>query len=145
LESYFKKDIIKVPGAGAAGGLGAGLSAFCNAAIKPGFETISEIVQLENTIQKIDLIITGEGKMDYQTKFGKVPFGVAQIAKKYKKPVIGIAGSLGKGYRELYNYGFQSIFSISEQPVSLKYSMENAKSLLFNASERIIRLIFIDQ
>ena len=144
LESHFMNNIIEVPGAGAAGGLGAGLYAFCHAILRPGFETIADIVGLEEAIMETDLVITGEGKLDYQTKFGKVPFGVARMANKYKKPVIGIAGALGKGYQELYNLGFQSIFSISEQPGSLNKSLRNAKSLLFSASERIIRLISID-
>jgi len=144
LESSFGKSIIDEPGAGAAGGLGAGLMTFCNAKLFPGFDTIAEIVQLEKYIQKSDLIITGEGKLDYQTKFGKVPFGVARMAKKVNKPVIGITGTLGKGYKELYRYGFQHIFSISEGIDSLEYSILNARNLLIRASERIIRSISID-
>jgi len=144
LEASFGKSIIDEPGAGAAGGLGAGLKAFCNAKLLPGFETISEIVQLEKLIQESDLIITGEGKLDYQTKFGKVPFGVAQMAKKANKSVIGIAGTLGKDYKELYKYGFQHMFSISEGIESLEYSILNAQNLLIKASERIIQSISID-
>ncbi len=135
--------IINEPGAGAAGGLGAGLMAFCNAKLLPGFETISEIVQLEKFIQKSDLIITGEGKLDYQTKFGKVPYGVALMAKKFNKPVIGVAGTLGNGYEELYKCGFKEIFSISEGIESLEYSILNAKNLLIKTSERIIKAISI--
>jgi glycerate kinase len=141
LESVYGKRIIDVAGAGAAGGLGAGLMGFCNAKLKPGFDTISKIVQLEKAIEASDLVITGEGKLDYQTKFGKVPFGVAQMAKKMKKPVIGIAGKLGKDYKELYNFGFQKIYSISEGIESLEYSIANAESLLINASEKIISSI----
>jgi glycerate kinase len=144
LESHFNKKIMDVEGAGAAGGLGAGLLAFCNATIQPGFDTVSKIVQLEKYLRDTDIIITGEGKLDEQTKFGKVPFGVAQLAKKFDKSVIGIAGSLGDGYQDLYHYGFQSIFSISERPESLDYSIKNAKNLLFNTAERIIRLILMD-
>ena len=144
LESSFGKSIINEPGAGAAGGLGAGLMAFCNAKLFPGFETISEIVQLKKFIQKSDLIITGEGKLDYQTKYGKVPYGVALMAKKFNKPVIGVAGTLGNGYEELYKYGFKEIFSISEGIESLEYSILNAKNLLIKASERIIQNISID-
>lgn len=144
LESVFDKQIVNEPGAGAAGGLGAGLMAFCDAKLLPGFNTISELVQLEKAIEKSDLVITGEGKLDFQTKFGKVPFGVAQMAKKMKKPVIGIAGTLGKDYKELYSFGFHNIYSISEGIESLEYSIANAESLLVNASERIISTIFID-
>jgi glycerate 2-kinase len=143
LENTFEKEIINVSGAGAAGGLGAGLLAFCNASLKPGFSTIADILQLEHRIREADLIITGEGKIDYQTKFGKVPFGVAQLAKKYHKPVIGMAGMLGEGYQELYEFGFQSLVPISEQPGSLESSIKNASNLIFNTAERIIRLIYI--
>jgi glycerate kinase len=143
MEIHFNKEITTLPGAGAAGGLGAGLVAFCNADIRPGFETISEITKLENFIQEADLIFTGEGKLDYQTKFGKVPYGVSQLSKKYNKPVIGIAGSLGKGYMELYKYGFQSILSITEGPVSLEDAITNVRSLISKTAERIIRIISI--
>jgi glycerate kinase len=144
LESVFNKQIVNEPGAGAAGGLGAGLMAFCDGKLLPGFDTISELVQLEKAIEESDLVITGEGKLDYQTKFGKVPFGLAQMAKKMKKPVIGIAGTLGKDCKELYSFGFHNIYSISEGIESLEYSIANAKSLLIKASERIISSIFID-
>ena len=80
----------------------------------------------------------------YQTKFGKVPAGVARLSKKHSKPVIGIAGSLGEGYEELYNFGFQVIFPICERPQSLEYSLKNARSLLKNTAERIIRLISME-
>lgn len=141
LEQVFGKQIISVAGAGAAGGLGAGLIAYCHAEIKNGFDIISKIVNLEDAIRTADLIITGEGKLDKQTKFGKVPFGVAQLAKKYSKPVIGMAGTLGKDHQELYNFGFQSIFSIVDRPQSLEISLSNAKELIINASERIFRLL----
>ena len=145
LEHTFGKPITSLSGTGAAGGLGAGLIAFCNAEIKNGFDIISKIVHLEAAMKTVDLVITGEGKLDKQTKFGKVPFGVAQLAQKYKKPVIGIAGTLGKGYQELYNFGFQSIFSIVDGPQSLEWALENAKQLICNTSERIIRLVFSDR
>jgi glycerate kinase len=144
LESVSGKQIVNEPGAGAAGGLGAGLMAFCNAKIRPGFNTISELIQLEKAIEESDLVITGEGKLDYQTKFGKVPFGVAQMAKKMRKPVIGIAGVLGKDYKELYSFGFHNIYSISEGIESLEYSIKNAENLLIKTSERIISSISID-
>jgi glycerate kinase len=144
LESVSGKQIVNEPGAGAAGGLGAGLMAFCNAKILPGFNTISELIQLEKAIEESDLVITGEGKLDYQTKFGKVPFGVAQMAKKMRKPVIGIAGVLGKDYKELYSFGFHNIYSISEGIESLEYSIKNAENLLIKTSERIISSISID-
>ena len=141
LEKKFNKKIITIAGAGAAGGLGAGLVAFCNADIQPGFETFSEITKIEDYIQEADLILTGEGKLDYQTKFGKVPYGIAQLSRKYNKPVIGIAGSLGEGYEELYEYGFQSIISIMEGPITLEEAIKNSRKLILNSAESIIRMI----
>ena len=88
------KDVDTVPGAGAAGGLGAGLMAFLNASLVKGFDMMAETVGLEEKIRWADLVITGEGKMDGQTRFGKTPFGVAQMAQKYGKPVIGVAGTV---------------------------------------------------
>jgi glycerate kinase len=141
LEKKFNKKIMTLSGAGAAGGLGGGLVAFCNADIQPGFETFSEITKIENYIKDADLILTGEGKLDYQTKFGKVPYGIAQLSRKYNKPVIGIAGSLGEGYEELYEYGFQSIISIMEGPISLEGAIKNSRKLILNSAESIIRMI----
>jgi len=143
LESHFGRKIINIPGSGAAGGLGAGLLGFCNAQMSKGFETIADLVKLESIVKTVDLIITGEGKLDFQTKFGKVPYGVAQIAGKYGKKVIGIAGSLGDGYKDLYTLGFQSIFPIAEGPATLDYCLNHAGTLVRNTSERIIRTILI--
>jgi len=143
LEEITNYKILDLPGAGAAGGLGGGLVAFCNADIRPGFETISEITDIEKFIQSADLVFTGEGKLDYQTKYGKVPYGVAQLSRKYGKPVIGIAGSLGNNYEELYKYGFQGIVSIAEGPISLEDSIKNSKKLITNTAERIVRISFM--
>ncbi|MCG2821421.1 MAG: glycerate kinase, partial [Candidatus Atribacteria bacterium] len=84
------KDVKDIPGAGAAGGLGAGLMAFLDAKLKPGIEIIIEAVKLEEAMKDADLVITGEGKIDIQTIYGKVPVGVAKIAKKYHVPVMAI-------------------------------------------------------
>ncbi|MCK5767306.1 MAG: glycerate kinase, partial [Candidatus Atribacteria bacterium] len=82
------KEVKNIPGAGAAGGLGAGLMAFLDAKLKPGIEIVIETVKLERAVKGADLVITGEGKIDYQTIYGKVPVGVAKIAKKYDVPVV---------------------------------------------------------
>lgn len=144
LEVFYNKKIVNIPGTGAAGGLGAGLLAFCDARMTKGFDTISNIIGLDKYIEEADLVITGEGKLDKQTRFGKVPFGVAQKSLKHGKPVIGIAGTLGEGYQDLYDQGFNSIFSICEGPETPEYCFKNAGELLKNASERIFRLILLD-
>lgn len=131
----------KVPGAGAAGGLGAGLMAFLNARLMKGFDMIADTVGLEEKIMEADLVITGEGKMDGQTQYGKTPFGVAQLALKYGKPVIGIAGTLDDGAQILFEKGFHIIMPIQEKPSDLVYAMNNAPWLLERTGERIGRLL----
>ena len=134
-------DVSGLPGGGAAGGLGAGLVAFSGGKLQPGFNIVKEQTRLDEEIQQADLVITGEGKIDAQTKHGKTPWGVAQIARKYKKPLIAVAGLLGDGYRELYDEGFTSIFALPNGPSSLEDSISNAPDLLADAGERIYRIV----
>ncbi len=136
-------DLQKIKGSGAAGGLGAGLKVFLNAQLKPGFEIIKNIVKLEKQIKKADIVITGEGRIDYQTQFGKTPYGVAQAAVKYNKPVIAIAGSLGERIEELYDKGFGYIVPITDKPMDIEYSMKNAGTLIQNTAERTFRLLLL--
>ncbi len=139
------KDISDVPGAGAAGGLGAGLMAFLDAELKPGFDIIKNIVNLDEYIKQADLVFTAEGKVDFQTQFGKTPFGVAQVAKKYNKPVICLAGSIGEGAEVLYNRGISSIFSIINKPMSLDEAIANTSLLLEETAEQVMRLYLINK
>ena len=113
------KDIKDIPGAGAAGGLGAGLMAFLDAELRPGIEIIIEIVKLEQVIKDADLVITGEGKIDSQTIYGKAPIGVAKIAKKYNIPVIAVAAIIGDDADIVHQYGINTLIKISEPPMSL--------------------------
>jgi len=113
------KDIKDIPGAGAAGGLGAGLMAFLNAELRPGIEIIIEVVKLKQAIKGADLVITGEGKIDSQTIYGKAPIGIAKIAKKYKIPVMAIAPIIGEDADIVYRYGIDFLVKISEPPMSL--------------------------
>jgi glycerate kinase len=138
------KAVSKVPGAGAAGGLGAGLMAFLDARLVQGFFLVAEVCGLEEQIRKTDLVITGEGKMDAQTRFGKTPFGVAQLAKKHAKPVIGVAGTLEEDAGLLYELGFDLMMPIQEKPVDLAYSLENAEQMLERTGERIARLLAME-
>jgi len=113
------KDIKDIPGAGAAGGLGASLIAFLDAELRPGIEIIIEIVKLEQSIKDADLVITGEGKIDSQTVYGKTPIGVAKIAKKYNVPVIAVAAIISDDADIVYQYGINTLIKISEPPISL--------------------------
>ncbi|MFO7671492.1 MAG: glycerate kinase [Bacteroidales bacterium] len=137
------KEIETVPGAGAAGGLGGGLMAFLGARLVKGFDLVAETVALEESILWADLVITGEGKMDSQTMFGKTPFGVASMATKYGKPVIGVAGHVGEDAGALYKVGFDVIMPILERPSDLAAALENAPFLLERTGERIGRMLGI--
>lgn len=139
LKRMFDKDYSSIPGSGAAGGLGAALMAFMGAELKPGFEVVSKMSDLESKIKKADLVITGEGKIDYQTRFGKTPYGVAKLAKKYSKPVIAVAGTLGEKWNTLYDL-FDVLISITDKPMTLNESVENASDLCENTGELLGRM-----
>lgn len=138
------KDISMIPGSGAAGGLGGGLLAFLNAKIQPGIEIVMKLTGFEEKVRNADLVITGEGATDSQTLFGKVPFGVAQVAKKYAKPVICISGALGNGYEDLYDAGIDAVFSIVNRPMSLEEAMEKGGELLEKTTENAVRAVLLE-
>jgi glycerate 2-kinase len=143
IKELLHMDIEKIPGSGAAGGLGAGLMTFLNARLEKGFDLIKEIVQLENQVKNCDVVITGEGKIDFQTQFGKTPMGVVSVATLFNKPVIAVAGALGDKYEELYEKGFGAILAICEKPCTIAESISNAKVLLEDTGERIARLLLM--
>ena len=145
LDGYLKKfaDIVQrdfginvadTPGAGAAGGMGAAMMGFLNGRLRPGSEIVTEAVGLDAAIKEADLVITGEGRIDGQTIFGKTPIGVARVAKRYGKPVIGIAGSLREDAQVVYEHGIDTIFSIIYSICPLEQAMtEGAFNLKFAA------------
>jgi glycerate kinase len=133
-------DIMNIPGSGAAGGLGGALLAFFNVDFRSGIEVVMELTNFEENIKDAALILTGEGSTDYQTLYGKVPFGIAQIAQKYDKPVICISGSLGYGYEELYNAGIVALFSIMDKPMSLDKAMKRGEELLEKTTRNVLNL-----
>ena len=137
------KDIAYLPGAGAAGGLGAGLLAFLNAGMQNGFEIVRQETRLAEYCNWADVVITGEGRIDNQTKYGKTPQGVANTAKAYGKQVIAIAGSLGEKYEELYQSGFDIILSIVDKPMTLKEALTNAPELLKKTGFTIGRILSV--
>jgi len=141
LHQEFGTDYSNILGAGAAGGLGTGLMAFCKAEIVPGFELISQLTDLENHIQVASLVFTAEGKIDAQTAFGKTISGVAQLGKKYQVPVIALAGMVEGNLSELFMQGLTSAFAIANRPMSLEESKTNASQLLASTSEQIMRLV----
>lgn len=143
LHQEMKINVSEIPGAGAAGGLGAGLMAFCKADMISGFELVSELTNLEKHISQASLVFTAEGKIDAQTAYGKTISGVGQLAKKYKVPVIALAGMITDDLTELYKQGITSVFAIGNQPMSLEESKARAAELLTNTTEQIMRMVTI--
>lgn len=141
IKKYLNCEVLELPGGGAAGGLGAGLVAFTGGRLKAGFDIVKEQTKLEDAVQKADIVLTGEGKMDSQTKQGKTPWGVAQLARKYNKPLYAFAGLLGEGYRELYDEGFSSIFALPNGPADLDFCIRNAPELLADSAEQLFRVL----
>jgi len=137
------KDIKDMPGAGAAGGLGAGLIAFLDAELKQGIEIVIEIVKLEQAIKEADLVITGEGKIDKQTIYGKAPIGVAKIAKKYNIPVIAIAAIIGDDADIVHQHGIDNLIKVSEPPININApKLKKIKSIKNKISESLKSIIF---
>jgi glycerate kinase len=138
-------DVKEEPGAGAAGGLGAGLMAFLNAELRSGIDIVIEASKLEVHLRDADLVITGEGKIDGQTIYGKTPIGVAKTAKKYGIPVIGIGGGISDDASVVYDNGIDALMSIVSYPMSLESAMKQAYDLVMNAAERAMRLLMLGQ
>ena len=111
--------------------------AFLEAKLQPGIGLIMELTSFEEKLRDADLVITGEGATDFQTLFGKVPFGVAQVAKKYGKPVICISGSLGNGYEKLNDVGIVAFFSIVNRPMTLEEAMSRGEALLEKTAQNV--------
>jgi len=132
VESALNLNKRDIAGAGAAGGLGFGLMAFAHASIQSGVELVIQESRLAEKIAQADYVLTGEGKIDFQTKFGKTPFGVAQVAKRLNKPVIAFAGMVGEGIDELYDLGFSQIVGINPPNFDLEDAMQNAERHLQN-------------
>lgn len=141
IKEQLGKDIINVPGAGAAGGLGAGLMAFLNATLRKGIDMVIEYSGLNEKVKKADMVWTGEGSIDFQTQYGKTPLGVAAAAKKYGKPVVALAGRIGDDIEVLYDKGIDSIFCIMRGAASLEDALNNGSINIEKTSENIIRLM----
>jgi glycerate kinase len=123
MKKYLNKDVSTIPGTGAAGGLGAAFLAFLNSKLESGVEIVLEETNLEKEIADSDFVITGEGRMDFQTSMGKAPIGVAKLAKKHNVPVIGLAGSVTRDVIETNKQGIVSAFSIINEPMTLEKAM----------------------
>ncbi len=143
LTQTFGQSFNDIPGAGAAGGLGAGLMAFLNAELKLGVDIMIDTVKLRERMKGASLVITGEGQLDFQTAFGKTPVGVAKVAKADNIPVIAIAGGIGEGAEAVYDAGIDAMLGIVQAPMSLDDAVEDAPQLIADTAEQAARLITI--
>jgi len=141
IEKQLGKNVQNIPGAGAAGGLGAGLVAFLGAELRSGIDIVLEENKFEEKLMDIDLVITGEGKIDGQTVQGKTPIGVARKAKEYDITTIAIAGEIGKGIEKVLEDEIDAVFSAVHQDASLKEAMEKAPEWLQFSAEQVIRIM----
>lgn len=134
-------DVAEVPGAGAAGGLGAGLMAFCGAKLERGVKIVVDAVGLRERMAGSELVITGEGRIDFQTAFGKTPSGVADVANDLGVPVVAIGGGVALNATELHSRGFHALFPIVNEPMTLEEAMQpaRARELLVFTAEQLLR------
>ncbi|WP_158734809.1 glycerate kinase [Alteribacillus sp. YIM 98480] len=130
-----------MPGAGAAGGMGGALLAFFQAEIQQGIEVIVKAVNLEQALVGAEMVITGEGQVDFQTAFGKTPMGVARVAQKQGIPTVVIAGSVGNWVDNLYEHGIHAVHSMVSGPMTLNEAMDNAEKLIERSAEQIVRTV----
>jgi glycerate 2-kinase len=143
IEDTLGKSIRDIPGAGAAGGLGAGLIAFLNARLERGIEMMLNYTGFQEKLLQTGLVFTGEGRLDDSTSYGKVISGIAAAARKHDIPVVAITGSIGPGAEQLLNKGVTAYFSLCSGPMSMEEAMHDARLLLSHTAEQIIRLLRI--
>jgi glycerate kinase len=139
------QDVIDRPGAGAGGGIGAGLMAFTNATLKRGVELVVAATRLEEHMRGADLAITGEGRVDFQTAFGKTPSGVAAAAKKHGVPVVAIGGGLADDAGGVFQHGIDGLETATPNAMPLDVAIKKSRQYLQDAAERAARLIIIGQ
>ena len=143
IRNQMGKDVKDIPGAGAAGGLGAGLMAFVNAELALGADIVLNTLDYDKKLKDIDLVIVGEGQTDKSTQYNKSPVAVSTRAKKLGIPVICISGSLGEGYKECTNQGIDSFFSIVNKPMELEFALNNAYDLISSSTEEIYKTLIL--
>lgn len=141
IERQLGMDVRSLPGGGAAGGMGAGLQAFFQAELKPGAQLVLELLQVEDAIAAADLVLTGEGRLDYQTRFGKAPGAVAALARKHAVPCIALAGMLDDTAFQLHDAGFSAVFSLCPGPIPLQQAVTHSADYLARSTEQVLRCL----
>ena len=131
----------ETPGTGAAGGLGAALKIFLGAEMKSGIETVLDLIGFDSLLTGSDLVVTGEGRTDWQSCFGKVMQGVGDRAAKQDIPVVALCGGLGQGYDKIYEHGIDSIMTTVDGPMDITQAIEEAEDLYYKGAIRMFRMV----
>ena len=135
------RDFSHLPGAGAAGGLGFGMAAFCGAQLRMGIDAVLDAVGFDSLLPGTDVVFTGEGKIDSQSARGKVVSGVAARCRKAGVPVVAVVGQIGQGFEEMYQQGLTAVFSINRAAQPFAESRLHAGENLALTMENIARLL----
>ena len=138
-------EVRELPGSGASGGLGTGLLALLGANLHPRYEIVMEYLEIDRLLPQVDLVITAEGCLDYQTPKGKIPAEVARRAKLYNLPVIALAGTIGPDAEVNWQHGIDYFTSILTYPCQLQEAIAEATTLLTNAAEGIGRILLVSR
>tara|TARA_R100001369_G_scaffold92277_3_gene136550 strand:+ start:341 stop:1543 length:1203 start_codon:yes stop_codon:yes gene_type:complete len=141
IKSTLDLDVSDMPGAGAAGGTGAGLMAFLKGRPVNGIELILKTLRVEERLKEANLLFTGEGKIDGQTLQGKTISGIALMAKKHQVPVIVITGKIGEDIEDIYDMGVNAVYSIVNRPMKLDQAIEEAPKLIQDTAKNIMATI----
>ena len=141
IRETFGIDCDGIPGTGAAGGLGAALMVFLGGEMKSGIETVLDLIRFDERLEGVDLVVTGEGRTDWQSCFGKVKQGVGMRAKAKGIPVLGLSGSLGKNAMDICNCGISSLMTTVNAPMPLSEALERAEELYYEGALRMFRFV----
>ena len=137
----FGQDPDETPGSGAAGGLGTALMIFLKGTLRSGIETVLDLIHLDERLEDVDLVVTGEGRTDWQSCFGKVMQGVGDHAAKKGIPCVGLCGSLGEGAEQIFDHGISSLMTTINAPMPLQEAIERAEELYYGAAVRMFRIL----
>lgn len=135
------KDFCEIPGSGAAGGLGFALMAFLGAELMSGIDTVLDLLDFEEKLKGVNLVITGEGRMDGQSCLGKVPSGVGKRCKKVGIPDVAVVGGLMPDYESIYECGIESVITTINCEMDLEYALAHSKALYLDAAKKLLRMI----
>ena len=134
-------DVDRIPGSGAAGGLGAAFCVFLKATLKSGIDTVLDLVHFNELLEGVDLVVTGEGRMDWQSAFGKVPSGIGQRCKVRGIPVVAIVGGMGQKAETIFDYGVDSIMTTINGAMELEEALGRSEELYVSAADRMFRML----